>query len=363
MKIGIASTDIGIETDEEGQPFTYPGGSFWYRYSQPITVLGLKDSTVVGQLTYNAKGVLGIESYETGETHFDCDIILLQRCMWQNLPQAILLARSHGQVVINDIDDWFDGLPPTNQAFTSTAAGTNSGTNREIYKQVLAASSALICSTPFLVEQYARFRRPIHLWRNSIDFDSFPYQRKHGERTEIGWLGHLGFRARDVEQLKGIIGPLIEEHDLTFHHVGHDDASTVAPLAPRIGVPPDRMMLTGLVSFIKLGIELHGFFDIGLAPLEDIRFNDAKSCLKGMEYVAAGIPFIASPSAEYRWLNSHGIGRLAKRPLDWKKRITELLDPAVRTDEAARNLALMRPLVDATITAPLWLDIVQNTTP
>jgi Glycosyl transferases group 1 len=362
VKIGIASTDIGIETEGD-VTFTYPGGSFWYRYSQPITMLGLKDSTVVGQLTYNRQGILGIETYDTGETHFDCDVILLQRCMWQNLPEAIMLARSQGQVVINDIDDWFDGLPPTNQAFKSTAKANDPGVNREIYTQVLAASSALICSTPFLVERYARLRRPIHLWRNSIDFDSFPTQRVHQDKPTIGWLGNLNFRARDVEELRGIISPLLDEHDLTFHHVGHVDTPGTVPLVERIGVKPERMMLTGSVSFIMLGVDMASYFDIGVAPLEDIRFNDAKSCLKGMEYVAAGIPFVASPSAEYRWLHSHGIGRLARRPLEWKKRLTELLDPVVRGEEAERNLKLMRPLVDAKITAPLWLDIVEDTAP
>ncbi len=367
MKFGIASSDIGVvedPNDPEAPPRTFPGGSFWYRYSQPLHHLGLRERTVVGGLRRGANGNLGIESWETGEIHDDCDVLLLQRCMWAGLPEAILRARANGQIVINDIDDWFDALPPSNIAFKATQAGSNPTLNREIYKQAIGASSAIICSTPFLVEQYSRFRRPIHLWRNSIDFDSFPFRREQQDKPMIGWLGNLGYRAKDTETLKGIIGPFLEAHDLIFNHVGHlpgNDA--IVPLAPRIGVPPERMMLTPAISFIVLSLELYQQFDIGLVPLEDIRFNDAKSCLKGMEYVASGIPFVAAPSAEYRWLLEHGIGRVAKRPLDWKKHMTALLDVDARREEAERNLALMRPLVDIENTKQAWLDIILNTDP
>jgi len=56
-----------------------------------------------------------------------------------------------------------------------------------------------------------------------------------------------------------------------------------------------------------------------------------------LEYAAAGIPFIASPTEEYRFLHSKGVGRLAETPDDWREHAHELLDPDVRIVEAARQ--------------------------
>ena len=42
--------------------------------------------------------------------------------------------------------------------------------------------------------------------------------------------------------------------------------------------------------------------DIGIAPLSDVPFHHAKSAIKGLEYPAAGVPFIASPSPEAKAL-------------------------------------------------------------
>ena len=82
--------------------------------------------------------------------------------------------------------------------------------------------------------------------------------------------------------------------------------------------------------------------DIGVVPLNlPLDFNEAKSALKGLEYAAAGIPFVASPSGEYKRLASMGIGRIASTPDEWVTHLTELLDPEVRQAEATKARELL----------------------
>jgi hypothetical protein len=80
---------------------------------------------------------------------------------------------------------------------------------------------------------------------------------------------------------------------------------------------------------------------IGLVPLNLCDFSEAKSYLKGLEYAASGIPFIASPTHEYRLLASEGIGRIASTPDEWRDHATELLDPDLRRAEAEKQRALV----------------------
>ena len=60
--------------------------------------------------------------------------------------------------------------------------------------------------------------------------------------------------------------------------------------------------------------------------------NDAKSDLKGLEYAASGIPFVASPSRPYRQLADDwgDCVRLANKPADWVKHLRRLLDEGTR---------------------------------
>ncbi len=82
--------------------------------------------------------------------------------------------------------------------------------------------------------------------------------------------------------------------------------------------------------------------DIGIIPLNDIPFNHAKSFIKGLEYVAAGIPFIASYSPEYQYLAEQGIGRVANSPEEWLHHLNELIKPQMRVDEANENYSLLK---------------------
>lgn len=83
--------------------------------------------------------------------------------------------------------------------------------------------------------------------------------------------------------------------------------------------------------------ELFRKFDIGIVPLNNIPFNYGKSTIKGLEYAAARIPFIASYSPEYELLEQQGVGRVAHTPQEWIGHLTELEDPKIRKEEAEKN--------------------------
>ena len=76
--------------------------------------------------------------------------------------------------------------------------------------------------------------------------------------------------------------------------------------------------------------------DVGIVPLSKTPFNMAKSDIKGLEYAASGIPFIAQDLDSYVNLcKTLGVGVIAKNPMDWIKSIKKLCDPKVREELGA----------------------------
>jgi len=73
-------------------------------------------------------------------------------------------------------------------------------------------------------------------------------------------------------------------------------------------------------------------FDVGIVPLELTRFNEAKSWLKGLEMAALGVPFVASPTEQYRAL---GAGWIADKPREWERCLLHLMLTPERRAEVA----------------------------
>jgi len=339
MKVGFATADwSNTVVEENGTPT--PGGSHWIRIGQYLS--HLTTDHAVGVLVYsNDLGIFGVTDPQ-GNHHLDCEIIYMQRWMLSGIPDNIKIAQSNGQSIVNDLDDWYWGLHDRHLAKPHIDPKKNKDENIDIYRQVIANSDLVVASTPFLVEKARnKLRAPnVVLFENHVDFDAFP-QRKHDNGTTvIGWHGSTGHRSGDLDCLAQVF-PSLEEERFSFHHTGHSHQHP--PFWDEVKVPQSRVNIYPMVSPTKIPKMLP--FDIGVAPLTDTPFNHAKSWIKPLEYAAAGIPFVMSKSPEYiRFKEEYGVGRIAKKYIDWVKHLEKLSDPDARLEEAQQNQEALKNL-------------------
>lgn len=73
-------------------------------------------------------------------------------------------------------------------------------------------------------------------------------------------------------------------------------------------------------------------FDIGVMPLDDTAWSRGKCGFKLLQYMAAGLPAIASPVGVNRTIVRHGEnGLLADTPEEWREALSRLIhDPSLR---------------------------------
>lgn len=316
-----------------------PNGCAWYRCKLPsdeLTKRGWLSS--VGMPGFSAKRGFGLLLEGNRAVH-GWDLIIFKLLMQKEVLDAIPLAQQLGQTIIVDVDDWFDGLSPANRAFKATDPKENPNSNREIYAQIILAADAVITSTPFLFDYYGKLRDNVFLVRNGIDVQRWkrqPFRSSYvgKRRIKVGWVGATHWRSNDLEQLTPWFGDFIKQNNLSFHHSGHNED---APAANKlIGVPDQYSKYSFMVPILQYPL-LFNNMDIGIVPLNDIPFNHAKSFIKGLEYAAAGIPFIASYSPEYEYLSEHGVGRLASSKEDWLMHLNELMEWRTRVKDSNDN--------------------------
>lgn len=344
------------------------GGCRWYRCLLPASELAKAghEVLVAGRLMTVQGGEIAAPDPYCPDVvqQRDFDLVVLQRWMHQEAPRVIARARSTGQAVVNDVDDWFFGIPTANAGFAGTHQRTDPTHNVGHYRKVLAASSALTVSTPYLAKRLESLGVPIYVLRNRIDVDRYPPREAWDGPLRVGWVGNVNYRAPgDLAQIRGVIGPWMRDHpEARFTHVGsvsflkdfchHDLARwerTAQVFCEHLGINRARYDARPLCAIEELPAALSEI-DVALAPLEDCPFNRAKSWVKCAEAGASGIPCVASNLPEYRHF---GPTALACSAADWRAALDVLVDPATRT---AAGLAAHRRSEELSISTgwPAW---------
>lgn len=331
LKLGIASGDR-IPPHRATDNRQHWGGAGWVRLGQYEPLL--ETDTYIGTLVWN-RTHFSIQTDGDSALH-DVDVIIMQRLMHDTLPEHMKLAQKAGQIIINDLDDWYWGLDTSNQAFLSSHPKTSPRENTNHYRKVLATSDRITVSTPYLRDRLMQMFRdcpPIDILENTVDVHRF---KVHEHITEtkpiVGWVGSTNHRSGDLEILSGIIPPLQKLDLISLQHSGnHLSAPSLASKWNITETSVTTLPATDPENYPSLLT-----MDIGIAPLRDTPFNHAKSDIKVLEYSASGIPWVASDLPAYDTLQKlWGLGRVAKKnkAKEWQRHIKELLDPKVRAEE------------------------------
>lgn len=267
------------------------------------------------------------------------DVVVLQRVTHAYMAQAVSVLRAKGVAVVVDVDDDLSAIHPSNPAWAMHHPG-NEGrrmaggqVNRHSWRNLAAAcrdASLVTVSTPALLDVYARHGRGVVLPNYLPDHY---YGLPRTDSDVLGWPGSFHSHPNDPEAVGGAVARLVDEG---AEFVMRGDPAG-AGKAFGLGADP-----AGGGVPIEAWPRAVASLGVGIAPLADTRFNAAKSWLKPLEMSAAGVPWVASPRAEYARLHAMGAGVLADRPRTWYRELKRLRESAAlraELSEAGRAVA------------------------
>lgn len=262
----------------------------------------------------------------------DADVVVLQRVTHAYMAQAVGIMRAKGITVVVDVDDDLSSIHPSNPAWKvhRPGAGLHSWHNVAL---ACRNASLVTVSTPALLDVYARHGRG-HVLPNYLP-DMY-YGLPRTDSDVVGWPGSYHSHPNDPESLGGAVARLVDEGSefvMRGDPTGAGRAFGLAADPPGGPVPIDEWP----AAVASLGI--------GIAPLADTKFNRSKSWLKPLEMSACGVPWVASPRAEYKKIHAMGAGVLADRPRVWYRELKRLREsPALRAEMSEAGLAVAEQL-------------------
>lgn len=268
-------------------------------------------------------------------------VYVFQRLTHSWMAQAVPLLRAAGAAVVVDVDDDLGSIHPRNPAYEAMHPRnvlTRDPMTREVRRHswkhladACRAATLVTVSTPALLERYA-----VH-GRGHVIYNYLPegyYGVPHTDSETIGWPAALQSHPDDPSAVGGAVARLCSDSG------GFQVVSDPVGVGAAFGLSTDPPGRSGVkiqdwpAAVAELGI--------GIAPLADTRFNACKSWLKPLEMSAVGVPWVASPRAEYVRLNRRGAGVLADTPRRWYRELLRLRESAsLREDraEAGRSVA------------------------
>jgi hypothetical protein len=176
-------------------------------------------------------------------------------------------------------------------------------------QDVLRCASAVIAGNDFLAEYASRFNKAVSAVPSSISIEDYP---QAPDSRLVGWIG-----SRTTLPYLKPLKPAFEALGIT----------------PRIIASGDPLQLGFDTEFRpwRLETELSELsqLGIGVAPLPDTPWERGKCGVKLLQYMACGIPVVASPVGVNPHIVTHGVnGLLATHIEDWQQSLLSLITDA-----------------------------------
>lgn len=199
-------------------------------------------------------------------------------------------------------------------------------------ERIARASTLVLAGNEFLAEHARKLTGRVTVMPTVVDTERFrPASRRHMAAPVLGWIGSRT-TMKYLESLRPVLGE--------FH------VKVISSRRPGWQCDFEPWSWEREVEQVQS-------FDIGVAPLADTEWARGKCGLKVLQYMACGIPVIASPVGVQReMIERSGGGVLANSLDEWREKIRWLMQ---HSDERRAMGAWGRRFVEENYSMHAWM--------
>jgi glycosyltransferase involved in cell wall biosynthesis len=188
-------------------------------------------------------------------------------------------------------------------------------------EKLIARADAATCGNGYLRDFASRYCARSLIFPTVVDSDVYVPQPTSGKTLVIGWIGSPT-SWHNVRPLLPLLREICTKTNTLLRVVGAG-----------LSAEPDRFPGMELVDWTedREVAEVQGF-DIGIMPLIDAPFERGKSGYKLVQYMACGVPAVASSVGANTSVLTADCGIFANTEAEWREALASLLE-----DEALRE--------------------------
>lgn len=253
----------------------------------------------------------------------DYDLLWVQYELFPYLPG--LFERLAGLARVPVVVDYDDAIFHTYDRHRRPIARALLGRKLE---PLLKRAAACICGNDYLLDYARRFCPESVLIPTVLDTDHYVPPPSPPPRPRVGWIGSPT-NWQNVEPLLPALISAIARHGAALRAIGAGAGARPAPGLELVDWREEDELA-----------ELQAM-SIGIMPLLDEPFQRGKCGYKLIQYMACGVPVIASPvGVNAQIVGDRGSGLLAESADQWVAALDRLLsDPALRATMGAAGRA------------------------
>ena len=193
---------------------------------------------------------------------------------------------------------------------------------------VMATSDLVLAGNPYLADHAQRASASqVEIVPTVVDLHTYELRAEAvtKDKLRVGWIGTPQTWQALAQPVHKVLDPVLEEKNALFVAVG-------------AGMQPETSGTLKILPWAEdTEVAMIQGMDIGVMPLPNTPWTRGKCGYKLIQYMACGLPVVASPVGVNRDIVEDGVnGFLAENDDEWRTAIEKLLDdPALRRQMGA----------------------------
>lgn len=203
-----------------------------------------------------------------------------------------------------------------------------------------------------LADVARRYTERVSVVPTVVDTGAYPPPPRPGQDRplRVGWLGSDLSIRETLFPFAPLLGGL--QAALGFE--------LVVVTKPRRELPEERLRWRHVDWSPEIETRIAEHFDVGIMPLQDDAFQRGKCGCKLLQYMAAGLPVVATPVGVNARIVGADRGYLARDAAEWGEALARLRDPALRGELGAAGRRFVEREYSVERWFPRLLDVVER---